>query len=342
MATVIVPLLSSTAVADPSGAAEARRRVRMVATDAGLSENEVGRAAIVATEAATNLVKHASGGEIIVRATGVGIEPVLDILAIDRGPGMSNLAECLRDGYTTVGTAGNGLGAIVRQSSVFDAFSRAGGGTVLLSRIARRGVPLQPSGTLHVDGLSLRKHGEQACGDNWTYAARGGTTSIIVADGLGHGDIAADAANEAVVAFQQTSSLAPLEVLDRVHRALIKTRGAAVAVARVDAGTGQLSYAGVGNISATVESGGPARHLVSVHGTAGHQVRRLQDFTYPWSHTDVLVMHSDGVSAHWKLSAYPGLMLRHPLVIAAVLLRDFSRGRDDATVVVAVNTRTQS
>jgi hypothetical protein len=124
-------------------------------------------------------------------------------------------------------------------------------------------------------------------------------------------------------------------VLDRVHRALMKTRGAAVAAARIDHERGLVTYAGVGNIAATIENGGPAKHLVSLHGTAGHQVRRLQDFTYPWGNTDVLVMHSDGVSAHWSLAAYPGLAQRHPLVIAAVLLRDFSRLRDDATVVVA-------
>jgi hypothetical protein len=129
--------------------------------------------------------------------------------------------------------------------------------------------------------------------------------------------------------------MVPVEVLDRVHRALVKTRGAAVAVASIDVERGQVTYGGIGNIAATIENGAPARHLVSLHGTAGHQVRRLQEFAYPWTATDVLVMHSDGVSAHWSLSKYPGLKLRHPLVIAAVLLRDYSRGRDDATVVVA-------
>jgi hypothetical protein len=115
----------------------------------------------------------------------------------------------------------------------------------------------------------------------------------------------------------------------------MKTRGAAVAVATIDAARTRVAYAGAGNIAATIEDGDSARHLVSVHGTAGHQVRRLQEFSYPFTSGSVLVMHSDGVSAHWSLGAYPGLQHRHPAVIAAVLLRDFSRGRDDATVVVA-------
>lgn len=331
----MVPILFSTAVSDASGAAEARRLVRSVAAEAGLPDTDVGRAAIVASEAASNIVKHGSGGDVVVRSTLVERRPVVDILAIDRGAGMANLAECLRDGYTTVGTAGNGLGAIRRQSTVFDAFSGPGKGTVILSRIAMAGQSLAPGRGLLIDGLAMRKKGEDVCGDAWTCSTEGPNATIMVADGLGHGETAADAAAEAVTAFHQGRTAAPLEVLDRVHRALVKTRGAAVAVAHVDAAAGRLVYGGVGNIAATIENGAPARHLVSLHGTAGHQVRRLQDFTYPWSNTDVLVMHSDGVSAHWTLANYPGLKLRHPLVIAAVILRDFSRGRDDATVVVA-------
>ena len=329
------PVLFCVHVSDSSGAAEARRLVRVAGQDARMPDTDVGRATIVASEAASNLVKHAPGGDMIVRTTWVDQQPVLDILAIDRGTGMSNLAECLQDGYTTAGTAGNGLGAIRRQSSLFDAFSRPGKGTVILSRVAAPGTRLDQTGPLHVDGLAVGKAGEEVCGDNWTFAVNGASTAIMVADGLGHGLTAADAANEAVAAFHRESTFAPVEVLDRVHRALVKTRGAAVAVATIDASRGLVSYGGIGNIAATIEDPATARHLVSLHGTAGHQVRRLQDFTYPWNAMDVLVMHSDGVSANWSLSKYPGLALRHPLVIAAVLLRDYSRGRDDATVVVA-------
>jgi hypothetical protein len=45
-------------------------------------------------------------------------------------------------------------------------------------------------------------------------------------------------------------------------------------------------------------------------------------------------MHSDGLTSHWSLDAYPGLRLRHPALVAAVLYRDYQRGRDDVTVVV--------
>ena len=335
---VVIPQVVVLPVHDSSDAADARRSARGMAFQAGLTEEDAGRAAIVATEAATNLVKHARGGEMVLRLGGREDSRVLDLLAIDRGPGMTNLAECLRDGYTTVGTAGNGLGAIARQSNVFDAYSKPGAGTVVFSRITagnpRASTP-QPLGSLVVDGLSLQKSGEEVSGDNWSCIVQGGVATVVVADGLGHGIAAADAANEAIAAFHRGPSLTPLDVLGRVHRALMKTRGAAVSVAHIDSARGQITYAGIGNIAATVEDGSTPRHLVSLHGIAGHQVRRLQDFSYPWTTADVLVMHSDGVSAHWSLNNYPGLAQRHALVIASVLLRDFSRGRDDATVVVA-------
>lgn len=316
-------------VDDLSGVSEARRVVRMVSAELGLSEIDTERAAIVATEAGTNLVKHAQGGLVIVRPD--SLRPGVAIVVVDRGPGMANFAECVRDGYTTVGTRGHGLGAIVRQSNQFDVYSRVGMGTVLVSRI---GATFNAGG-LAVDGLSVQKRGENACGDNWSARQEGALSAVLVADGLGHGETAAIAADQAVTAFQGAPALVPLDLLDRLHRALRHTRGAALAVARVDEGMGTLTYAGLGNIAATVEGASAARHLVSLHGTAGHQVRRLQEFSYPWAGDDVLIMHSDGVSAHWTLDAYPGLRQRDPLTIAAVLLRDFSRGSDEATVVVA-------
>jgi anti-sigma regulatory factor (Ser/Thr protein kinase) len=338
MAHLIAHRFYLVAIRESSGVAEVRRLARTTALDAGLPETQAEQAAIIATESATNLVKHAKGGDVIVRTAAHAGGLAVDILAIDRGPGMANVGECLQDGYSSVGTRGHGLGAIARQAAMFDIFSRRGQGTVLLARVGTAAPDGPPASTraLVVDGLSISKRGESVCGDAWTSANRGATTGILVADGLGHGEIAAEAATEAVKAYHQHASLAPLDALDRVHRALVKTRGAAVAAALIDAGRGELKYAGMGNISATIEGGErPARHLVSAHGTAGHQARRLQEFSYPWPDDAVLIMHSDGVTAHWSLDAYPGLSQRHPAVIAAILLRDFSRLRDDATVVVA-------
>ena len=158
---------------------------------------------------------------------------------------------------------------------------------------------------------------------------------LIVADGLGHGPLAADAARAAIrTAREQPNEPAPA-LLERIHGALRATRGAAVAVAEIDSPAQILRFAGVGNITAAIVPGsGPVRHLVSHAGTAGHEVRRISEFTSPWSSRSLLLMHSDGLQTRWSFDSYPGLLERHPSLIAGVLYRDYARGRDDVTVVL--------
>jgi hypothetical protein len=96
-----------------------------------------------------------------------------------------------------------------------------------------------------------------------------------------------------------------------------------------------LNYAGAGNIAASICTQGKTRSMVSMNGTVGHTMGRIQQFSYPWEKDSTLIMHSDGVSARWSLDQYPGLATRHPALFAGVLFRDFVRKRDDATIVVS-------
>jgi hypothetical protein len=144
------------------------------------------------------------------------------------------------------------------------------------------------------------------------------------------------ASSQAVRILRENPNLAPQALLERCHLALRSTRGAAVAVAQIDLAREKLTFAGAGNISARIHSSNrPGQHLVSVNGTAGHQTERLREFCYPWPRDGMLQLHSDGLSSGAGVDAYPGLAARDPALIAGVLFRDFARGRDDATVVVA-------
>ncbi len=60
----------------------------------------------------------------------------------------------------------------------------------------------------------------------------------------------------------------------------------------------------------------------------------VQERAYPKSNEDIVILHSDGLQSQWNLSKYPGILRRSPSLIAAVIYRDFTRGRDDVTVVV--------
>jgi hypothetical protein len=127
---------------------------------------------------------------------------------------------------------------------------------------------------------------------------------------------------------------APCEaILERMHAALAPTRGAAVAVARIDTAARMVRFVGVGNIGAIVTEGGRTRHMVSHNGTTGHLAPRIREFTYEFASDPVILLHSDGLTSRWDLAAYPGLAAQHPSLLAGVLLRDHRRGRDDASAV---------
>jgi anti-sigma regulatory factor (Ser/Thr protein kinase) len=321
-------------VNDPSAVAEARRRAVAAATALGFDEVRAGQLAIAATELGTNLIKHGGGGRLLV---GNGDDRI-ELLALDRGPGMADVSHCLADGYSSTGTAGNGLGAVRRLAQAFHIASWPGKGTAVMACFSRRGEPAcEPPRDEPLGGVSLPKPGELACGDAWSSHEDGvGGRTVFMVDGLGHGTEAAVAANEAVAQFQRCRHEPPAQIVHAVHQALRHTRGGAVAVARMDPASATVAFAGLGNIAATVlRPGGPARRMVSHNGTAGHNARKIQAFDYPCAADALLVMHSDGLSTGWSLDAYPGLARMHPLLVAGVLYRDFARGRDDATVVVS-------
>ena len=66
----------------------------------------------------------------------------------------------------------------------------------------------------------------------------------------------------------------------------------------------------------------------------GHLVLRVQSLAANCPSGSFVVLHSDGLKSRWDLSLYPGLSVRHPALIAAVLYRDFARDHDDVTVFV--------
>jgi anti-sigma regulatory factor (Ser/Thr protein kinase) len=321
-------------VNETSQPAAARFAARGLADRVGFTETDSYRVGLVATELATNLVKHARAGEVLLRAACDDSGPELELLAVDRGPGMANVSASLVDGHSTTGSAGIGLGAVRRLSEEFDIHSCIPHGTVVLARLRGRSAARPPSTPFVVTGVSVIKAGETECGDAWSVERRPDEVLALVADGLGHGHFAAEAAAAAVRTFRKHVGDSCADTLAAVHQNLRSTRGAAAALAQISRSRRLLKFAGVGNICATVLTDGLMRHAVSHNGTLGHEARLFREYVYPWPPQALLVMHSDGLDSHWSLDRYPGLRHRHPALIAGVLYRDFNRGRDDVTVVV--------
>ena len=320
------------AVGDASHAAAARMAVQRAAHSLDFDETRTGRAAIVATEAVTNILKHAGSGTFIARTLERGGALGIEMLAIDSGPGMADFDHSSRDGISTTGTQGTGLGAIERLADETDVHTEPALGTVLRMVVWNR-PPTGRSPAYEVGAVLVPKPGETACGDAWTLAQDDRGASLMVADGLGHGPDASRAAHTAIDLVSRYPGESAVRLLDLAHGKLRPTRGAAVSVMRHAPGVDQLSYAGVGNIAAVVIDGASRRAMVSHNGIVGHNVHKSQAYDYPWPVGALLVAHSDGLEAHWDLAAVPGATTLHPSLVAAILFRKHWRRRDDVVVV---------
>ncbi len=314
---------------------EVRRNAVALARAEGLDESTVSDVAIIATELSTNLLKHATQGEIHLSSLWDREQKGVEILSIDRGPGISNIRSCLIDGYSSVGTSGTGLGAVTRLSTTFDAYSEIGRGTVLISRLHADPDNTWSAPPIILGVISRPVGNEPVSGDAWAVKYTGNGALLLLADGLGHGPLAADASTGAADAFRQGTTSAPAAILQQIHAALKGTRGAAVALAHLDYQKSKCEFGGIGNVVGRVISPGSESHMVSHVGTAGYTARHFQEFTYDLPPSAAVVMHSDGLTSSWSLQGYAGLLNHDPAVIAAVLYRDAARERDDACVIVA-------
>jgi anti-sigma regulatory factor (Ser/Thr protein kinase) len=322
-------------VSESSQTGEARRKAVAFAEELEMGETRCGSVALVTTEMATNLIKHAGRGHILVQRLQDDGNSGLRIVSVDKGPGIADLSKAISDGHSTAGSMGTGLGAVQRLSDSFEVYTTLGSGTVITAEFWARKHDLPDSAEIQVAAVSEPIHGEEACGDGWGVRVNADTTILMVVDGLGHGVLAAEAAREAerILAASRQDSLR--DILQDTHDALKKTRGAAFALAKIDTFKGLLTFAGVGNIAASIVAAGSSRSMASYNGTVGQQMERVHEFTYPWNADSILVMHSDGLMTRWSLENYPGIWNKAPGTIAAILHRDFYRGRDDVTVLVA-------
>jgi anti-sigma regulatory factor (Ser/Thr protein kinase) len=316
-------------VEEESQVGHARRVAALLAAEHGFDEEDAGRVAIVATELATNILKHATRGELHLRTVPGLASTGIEVVAVDRGPGF-RLADGMRDGFSTAGTKGQGLGAVNRLAQVFDAYADARG-AVILARLYPRRMDAQD---LRFGVTQHALHNDPACGDSWRLARSEDAIAALVVDGLGHGEDAARAADAGAGAFATNPFASPAESIGDMHRAMAGSRGGAVGVASFDRRRGGLQFSGIGNISASLLLPDASRGLASHPGIVGAQFRKAVNFDYPDAAGQLLVLHSDGLQSRWRLGDYPGLWHRHPAVVAALLHRDFSRGKDDVTVLV--------
>lgn len=304
-------------------------RRAMAAEAAKLPGLPAGDAELVATELATNILRHTTGGYVLTRPAGGGLE----LLAVDHGPGMPD-----EPGPPRAGGLGVGLAGVRRRASLFDTYSTRSG-TVVLVRI-RAAEP--GAGRWRWGGVSVPLGGSGASGDAWAVAAAGPDLAALVVDGLGHGPEAAAAASAALDAFERQRAAGGwlTDFPRNAHEAMRGTRGGVLGLCWIEPGEGRFSFAGIGNITCRILTGSDHHHVLGQHGTLGTALRppRLHPTVRTWPPGSAAVLTSDGIDTRWDPASWPGLLRHDPAVIAAVVHRDHARGNDDAAVLVLKDT----
>ena len=317
---------------------ELRRLIRSRLQQLGFSEKHIACADLVATEMANNLLRHTpKGGEVLFCGRTRMHQPQFEMISLDKGPGIANIIRAMQDGFSTAGGPGIGLGTMQRNADEFEMFSRPGSGTAILIRMWEAAYHSETADKqeFSIGGIAVPAAGETLCGDGWHYHDQAGELTVAVVDGLGHGEKACEAAWSALKAFDQMREAPLPDMMRAMNRACRSTRGAAAFIARISTVTHTLQFTGIGNISACVVSpDGTKKGLPSMNGILGAFEAPFTVHALPWQDRNYLVLHSDGILNRWKGK----VMLQRPRELtlkAAILYRDYCKGYDDATMVIA-------
>lgn len=359
---------TSTDIKNETDIGAARRAVNRFAATLGFSEIDLASLDIVVQEIATNAVKYATdGGTLHFAALARHHHAGIELVYLDKGPGIYDIARALSDGVSSGGSLGTGLGAVKRLTDDFDLYStvetfasaslrtpparRTNHGTGILCRksLPREQSPLYDAPLhdfsnaddaadippINCGAWSRPYPGETFNGDAYFIKTESDTTLTAVIDGLGHGAGAHQASQEALCVLDTWDAREPLDrLVFAVHERLRGTRGAVMSVVTIDHAHNRLMFAGVGNIQTRVFGTPTPVHLIPANGTLGARLGKVSVWTHAWASGATLVMCSDGLSASWDMAQYPRLLAHDPQLAAAILMRDFSRDSDDATVMV--------
>ena len=318
-------------VEDASAVVACRNAVMSMANRLQFPAARRDQLALAVTEAASNLYKHARQGALWLCVDRDVAPPGIALVTIDAGPGLADVNAAMRDGHSTAGTLGIGLGAIRRLADFCDLYSVPGHGTALAARFRPERPAAAVGGPARWAGLLRPIAGEVECGDDYGAIQVDDTVTAVLCDGLGHGPLAAAAAAAGVAAVLDEPGSEPAALVERAHRRMSHTRGGALGVVQI---RGQVAwFAGLGNIAASILSDGGRKSMLSVPGIAGHQARTIRQFEYQVPPGAAVVLHSDGITSRWEIAALPGVASKDPLLIAAVLLGEAGIHRDDAGVL---------
>jgi anti-sigma regulatory factor (Ser/Thr protein kinase) len=328
-------IFTSYNIEDRSFVAFIKRQIHQELLQTKFSKNRVAEIDIIVSELTSNLIKHAGSGELLYRLYEQEEKPVLEIVTIDQGPGISDVNKMMRDGISTTNTLGHGLGAIQRLSSEFQIYSLPKWGTITYTVVRpAQGKEKKQTG-LEVKAVCIPKPSEEVCGDAYYVKRSRDYIKVFLGDGLGHGQHAHEAVMRASEIISTTQETDPVEIIRQMHAHVRKTRGLVASVAVLNLRLKEWNICGVGNISTRFYGGILFKHFMPYNGIIGLNIPGTMNYTViPAEKNQQLIMCSDGLRSRWDVSKYPSILKYDSMLLAAALYKDFNRRTDDSSVFI--------
>lgn len=326
-----------------------RRKSVSLAKQLGFDDVKTGEIAIMITELVTNVLKHGGrkGKILVCEAKSDDGLKAIEVWCCDSGPGIPDLEQALKDGFSNKVSLGIGLGSIRRFSDIFEInpCNTPFNGKDEVNGLEEynncihtlKWVPskkwIGSNRSLCIGAASRGKPGERLNGDCYVVNhVSSHKTIAAVLDGLGHGKeahLASQLAKEQIILKAEQ----PLDILlNHVNAAIRGTRGAVIGLVQIDTDLNKAKYCGIGNIEGFIYSSKEKKNLLSYGGIIGHNMRTPRVFEFDFTPEDFLCLSSDGITSRWRFEDIN--WKEHPQQNAEYLLNNFSRNNDDATVLI--------
>lgn len=332
-----------------------RRYIAEKSKETGFSSIEIGEISIVVNELCSNLIKHHSvEGKIIFKRLEMNGRVGIEIIAEDKGPGILNVDEVIKDGISTKGTMGGGLGATKRLMDSFELYSRTntnlgkyigyghfvennGIGTILITqKWLKNGLDIGKK-EVKISVMSRPYMGCKVNGDVYYIKEFNNKVILALIDGLGHGIEANKAAIRAKELLEENNYKPLKELLYSIDNGMKNTRGAVIGVCIIDKETKIFQYGSIGNVQLRYILNNKTKKFIATNGTLGVSLNtRVNVQQSSYENGGIIAMNTDGISNKWEYDEYLDIPLHNPAVLSNMIFRDFARDNDDATVLVAV------
>lgn len=326
----------SMAISSPAEVIAIRRISKELAKEIGFEESVQEEIVLVVSELASNIIKYAHRGVVSLTPILVDERHGLMIEAMDRGSGFCEKT-ALKDGFSSSGTLGCGLGAVNRMMDEFDIHTNEDNRTgtrIVCKRWLRSKLTVVGKCPFDIGIVSRPKHGEAFNGDSFVIKHGNGQSLVGVIDGVGHGPLAHQAAQAARQYIESHSDLPFLDIFRGVDRACRSSRGVVMALASIDWTSMKLRFGSVGNIEVKVNGAHEKFKFIVRRGIIGKSAPNPVITENDWRSNYILALHSDGLSTHWSWNDFSHHFDRPAQFLAEHMHRALEKDTDDTTLII--------